>query len=112
MKVNPLTVTASPVCNALNETVEVELAVAPELKTLVGAEKPPEFNFNEKAAPPLMLESKALKPPVRSLPEILRCAVAKELTVIAWVPAGVLGPVVTLNAVGSLTRVLMTLKSL
>ena len=112
MKVNPLTVTDSPDCNALNETVAVELAVAPELNTLVGAVKLPEFNLNENAAPPLMLESNAPKPPVRSLPEILRCAVAKELTVIAWVPAGVFGPVVTLSAVGSLTRVLMTLKSL
>ena len=59
-----------------------------------------------------MAESSAAKPPLRSLPEILLCAEAKAVTVMLCVPAGVLGPVVMPIAVGSLTRELMTLKSL
>ena len=60
----------------------------------------------------MMAESRAAKPPLTSLPEMLLWPVAKAVTVMLCVPAGVLGPVVMPIAVGSLTRELMTLKSL
>ena len=63
VNVSPLTVTDSFAFNALNVMVALELAVEPELKTLVGAEKLPEFNFKENAVPPLIFESRALNPP-------------------------------------------------
>ena len=47
MKVSPFTVTDSPFTREPKFRVAVELAVAPELNSLVGALKLPAFSFKE-----------------------------------------------------------------
>jgi len=120
VKVKPFTVTLSPVVMLEKLTVAVDFvavtagvltSAAPWLNTLVGVGPLPLDNIKLNAAPPLSCAEVDANPEV-SLPEMLRCALAKLVMFTEWLPVLAVAVVVTDIAALWLTRVVMALKSL
>ena len=120
VKLKPFTVTVSPVAMLEKLIVAVDLvavtagvmtSAVPWLNTLVGVGPLPLDNIKLKALPLLSCAVGEAKPEV-SLPEILRCALAKLVMLTEWLPVLAVAVVVTAMAELWLTRVVMALKSL
>ena len=133
MKVKPFTVTDSPLAMGKKVRVAVDLvpgvvvvmvwplllgsgavvvtSAVPWLNTLVGVGPLPLDNIKLKALPLFSCAVGDAKPEV-SLPEILRCALAKLVMFTEWLPVLAVAVVVTAMAELWLTRVVMALKSL